>query len=166
MSQRGIHHAGWRHLDCILGGRGVHQRVARSLCHQTVLLNFIKTLTEVTEAAAPGGCVGRAPEPALLPSWLPDIRPQPGVSPTGGRRLPPPRPPPPAPPPKLALPGLMPEGERAPAVTWLPRAGAGGQARAVLWSRLPGTGGASAGEPPGRPDSPSLRRAPNLPSPQ
>lgn len=33
-------------------GRGIHQRVTRSLGHQTVLLNFIKTLTEATDAAA------------------------------------------------------------------------------------------------------------------
>lgn len=39
-----------------------------------------------------------------------------------GRRLSSPLPPPPALPPKLALPGLIPEGERALAITWLPLA--------------------------------------------
>lgn len=72
MSQRGGQHAGWGHLDCILGvgGREIHQRMAKSLCHQTALLNFNQTLMEWSgvKAAAPEAVWGatQSQPPSLL----------------------------------------------------------------------------------------------------
>ena len=65
MSRRGNQHAGWKHLHGDLAGGGSPiQRTARSLYHPIVLLNVIKSLTQVTEAVV----LGREnPDPALLP---------------------------------------------------------------------------------------------------
>ena len=53
--------------------------MARSRQHQIVLLNLIKTLMEMMEAAAlEDGDEQGVPELALLPSLLPDVRPRPG----------------------------------------------------------------------------------------
>ena len=67
MSQRGNQHAGWRQLDGIRRSRVIHQRTAKSLCHQVILQNFIKTLAEATEAVALEAGQGEPrPGPALL----------------------------------------------------------------------------------------------------
>lgn len=72
MSRRGNQHAGWKHLHGDLAGGGSRiQRTPRSLYHPIVLLNVIKSLTQVSEAVA----LGREnPDPVLRYSLLPCVR--------------------------------------------------------------------------------------------
>ena len=159
MSRRGNQHAGWRHLHGVRSGWGsLTQRTARSLYHP-IVLNFIKSLTQVTEAVALGR---QNPDPALYYSLLPGVRWCPGVS-HGG-----PQPtisvrPPPVPSSELHLDGLVPGGLKKGKCP--PACGSRKPRRAVPCSWLPGTNGPSTGEPPRLPDSPSLLRVPNLPRP-
>lgn len=106
MSQRGNQHAGWRQLDGILQSRVIHQRTTRSLRHQIILQNFIKTLAEATKAAALEAGQGepRCGPAQLLAAWyqvLPGSQPW-GAQPTTSVL------PSPAPSSKLPLAGLMP----------------------------------------------------------